>query len=120
VFSAEHDRFMDVSPVSFPPLAILPSLGAIDRSRTESPMGFAERYELNDWSLMGTGDILLLCTDGLTEHNRAGEPYVPFRLEEMIRRVKRESARAIYEAVLEDVIAFATPTDDLSIVVIKR
>ena len=120
VFSAAHDRFMEVSPVSFPPLGILPSLGLVDRSRTESPLGFAERYELNDWSLMGTGDILLLCTDGLTEHSRVGEPYAPFRLEETVRRVKHEPARAIYDAVIEDAFAFAAPGDDVSLVVIKR
>ena len=120
VFSAEHDRFMDVSPLTFPPLGILPSLGVIDRSRTESPLGFAERYELNDWALMGGGDILLLYTDGLAEHSRAGEPFVPFHLENTIRRAKRESARAIYDAVVENVLAFARPVDDVSLVVIKR
>jgi len=120
VFSAEHDRFMDVTIVSFPPLGILPSLGVIDRSRTESPLGFAERYELNDWSLMGAGDILLLYTDGLAEHSRAGEAYVPLRFEDTIRRSKHQSARAIYDAVCEDLLAFATPIDDVSLVVIKR
>lgn len=120
VFSAAHDRFMEVRPVSFPPLGILPSLGLVDRSRTESPLGFAERYELNDWSLMGTGDILLLCTDGLTEHSHVGEPYTPFRLEETVRRAKHEPARAIYDAVIEDAFAFAAPADDVSVVVIKR
>ena len=79
-----------------------------------------ERYELNDWSLMGNGDILLLCTDGLTEHSRAGEPFVPDHLEQTMRRIKQESAGTIYEAVLDDALAFATPTDDLSLVVIKR
>jgi serine phosphatase RsbU (regulator of sigma subunit) len=61
---------------------------------------------------MGTGDILLLCTDGLTEHSRAGEAYVPLHLEDTIRRVKHESARATDDAVLEDVFAFVIPTDD--------
>jgi len=120
VFSAEHDRFMDVTIVSFPPLGILPSLGVIDRSRTESPLGFAERYELNNWSLMGAGDILLLYTDGLAEHSRAGEAYAPLRFEDTIRRSKHQSARAIYDAVIEDLQAFATPVDDVSLVVIKR
>lgn len=120
VFSARHDRFMDVSPMSFPPLGILPSLGLIDRSRTESPLGFADQYEINDWSLMGAGDILLLYTDGLAEHGHGGEPYVPFHLEETIRRVKHQSAHAIYDAIVQDAFAFAKPIDDVSVVVIKR
>jgi len=120
VFSAQHDRFMDVTLVSFPPLGILPSLGVIDRSRTESPLGFAGRYELNDWSLMGAGDILLLYTDGLSEHHRAGDPYAPLHFEDTVRRSKHQSAREIYDAVIEDLLAFETPADDVSVVVIKR
>ena len=66
VFSYEHDRLMEVSPLQFPPLGIMPSLGVIDRNTTNSPMGFKEHYELNEWSLMGAGDIVLH-TDGLVE-----------------------------------------------------
>jgi serine phosphatase RsbU (regulator of sigma subunit) len=120
VFSAKHDRFMDVSLVSFAPLGILPSLGVIDRSRTESPLGFAGRYELNDWSLMGAGDLLLLYTDGLAEHSRGGDTYVRLCLEDTVRRSKHHSAKAIYEAIVQDLRAFATPVDDVSLVVIKR
>ena len=37
-----------------------------------------------------------------------------------VRRVKDRSARAIYEAVREDLVAFDEPADDISLVVIKR
>ena len=122
VFSNEHNRFMEVSPVSFPPLGILPSLGVIDRSTTKSPLGFQDHYELNEWTLMGAGDILLLCTDGLVEHSRRdGEDcYYPGRLEQTIREVKHEGATAIFEAIKSDLLAFNAPTDDISFVVIKR
>ena len=120
VFSAEYDRFMDVSLVSFPPLGMLPSLGVIDRGRTESPLGFAGRYELNDWSLMGAGDILLLYTDGLAEHGRNAETYTSRCLEDTVRRSKHQPAKAIYDAVTRDLVNFAAPGDDLSLVVIKR
>jgi len=46
--------------------------------------------------------------------------YVPFHLENTVRRLKHEPARTIYDAVLEDVFAFAAPADDVSLVVIKR
>jgi serine phosphatase RsbU (regulator of sigma subunit) len=123
VFSNRHDRFMEVSPqylVSFPPLGMLPSFDAIDRNATAaSLLGFKAHYEINEWRLMGAGDILLLHTDGIVDHARGDEQYFPGRLEQRLRSVKHEGARRIYEAILEDVIAFSPPADDISLVVIK-
>jgi serine phosphatase RsbU (regulator of sigma subunit) len=123
VFSNEHDRFMEVSPglcVSFPPLGLMPSLG-IDRSATESPLGFTDRYQMNEWTLMGAGDILLLHSDGLVEHGKThDERYFPHHLERKLREVKHRGAREIFDAVREDLQIFADPSDDISIVVIKR
>lgn len=123
VFSNQHDRFMEVSEelcTSFPPIGTLPSHDVIDRSRTQSILGFKERYQLNEWSLMGAGDILLLYTDGLLEHARRNEQYFPGRLEQRIRAVKHQTSRDIFEAIQADLLDFAQPSDDISIVVIKR
>ena len=123
VFSNKHDCFMDVSPdlcTSFPPIGILPSNAVIDRSRTESVLGFKEQYELNEWNLMGRGDILLLYTDGLLEHARGGELYFPHRLERTIRAVKHSGAQEIFQAIKADLLSFAALSDDVSVVVIKR
>lgn len=123
VFSNEHDRFMEVSShlkASFPPLGMLPSFNVIDRSTTTSLLGFKERYEMNEWTLMGRGDILLLHTDGLSEHRRGEENYFPSYLERVLREVKYLGAREIYDAILKDMLAFADPADDVSFVVIKR
>lgn len=124
VFSAHHDRFMEVSAdvrVSFPPLGTMPSLHVIDRHRTTtSLLGFKDRYQMNEWVLMGQGDILLLYTDGLSEHQRDAEDYAPVRLEQVIREHKAASAADIYNAVMADVLAFGPPADDISLVVIKR
>jgi serine phosphatase RsbU (regulator of sigma subunit) len=123
VFSKQHDRFMEVSrdlQVSFPPLGVLPSLDAIDRSRTDSLLGFKDHYQMNEWVLMGEGDILLLCTDGLVEHTREHEPYFPGRLEQRLRELNLRPAREIYEAIQQDVQSFTPPSDDISVVVIKR
>jgi serine phosphatase RsbU (regulator of sigma subunit) len=120
VFSHRNDRFMEVSPVSFPPIGILPSFGEIDQDATDRPVGFTDRYRLNDWSLMGAGDILLLHTDGFGEHRRGEEDYFPVHVEQVVRRVKHGSARAIYEAITADLLEFGEPADDVSLVVIKR
>ena len=124
VFSNRHDRFMDVSPElcrSFPPLGIQPLFDTIDREVLgDAALGFKDHYQTNEWTLMGAGDILLLHTDGLTEHQRGVESYVPSRLEDVLRHVKHQSAQAIYEAIRSDMLAFADPTDDISLVVVKK
>jgi len=99
VFSNQHDRFMEVGLISFPPVGLLPSLGMIDEAATDGRLGFKEHYTLNDWSLMGAGDILLLHTDGLAEHRYGEQDYFPYQVEQTVRRVKDRPARAIYEAV---------------------
>ena len=114
---------MDVSPdlcTSFPPIGILPSQAVIDRSRTQSVLGFKGQYELNEWTLMGRGDILLLYTDGLLEHARGSELYFPHQLERTIRAVKDSGAQEIFQTIKADLFSFAAPSDDVSIVVIKR
>jgi serine phosphatase RsbU (regulator of sigma subunit) len=124
VFSWEHDRFMEVDEEhrrSFPPLGMMPSLDVIDRDAAPAhPLGFKDRYEMNHWQLMGAGDILLLYTDGLSEHRRAGEPYFPHHLEQRIRDLKHLSAREIYTGITDGLLAHSPPSDDISLVVIKR
>ena len=123
IFSKRHDRFVEVGSnqrVSFPPLGMLPSFDAIDRNTTgTSSLGFKEHYEMNEWWIMGAGDILLLHTDGLSEHRRGEDDYVPHALERCLREVKDRDARGIYDAIMEDAVRFAPPADDVSLVVVK-
>ena len=123
VFSGTNDRFLEISAkryMSSPPLGTLPSQSVVDWHRTESVLGYKDRYEINEWTLMGSGDILLLYTDGLQEHAREGEPYFPGRLEQTIRDAKHLSAADIVHTVLDAVRTFADPVDDVSLVVIKK
>jgi serine phosphatase RsbU (regulator of sigma subunit) len=123
VFSNYHERFMEVSQelcTSFPPIGTLPSNDVIDRNTTHSSLGFKERYRLNEWTLMGVGDILLLYTDGLLDHARDNEGYFPQHLEQVVRHVKHTSSKKIFEAIRTSVLEFAPPSDDISLVVIKR
>ena len=123
VFSAENDRFMEVDRekcISFPPLGTFPSKSVVDWHRSKSVLGFKEPYEVNKWTLMGSGDILVLYTDGLQDHKRGDEPYFPGRLEQTIREAKNLSAVDIVKTVLKDVQDFAKPEDDVSLVAIKK
>ena len=123
VFSYLNDRIMDVSQelcTSFPPIGTLPSEADIDRKASKSVLGYKQAYEVNEWTLMGAGDILLLYTDGLSEHAEGDEDYFPGRLESKLREVKDRDARGIWEAIRDDLLAFEKPSDDVSFVIIKR
>ncbi|GMR22983.1 MAG: hypothetical protein BMS9Abin37_1369 [Acidobacteriota bacterium] len=123
VFSNLNDRFMEVSEddcITSPPVGVLPSRNVIDQKETESVLGFKGQYECNEWKLMGRGDILLLATDGLLEHSDGDVDYVPARLEQVVRATKCESADDIVQAITKDVVSFGAPTDDVSVVIIKR
>lgn len=123
VFSSRYDRIMDISEdllTSFPPIGTLPSHEDIDRRASQSVLGFKEKYEINEINLMGAGDILLLYTDGLSEHGQGEELYFPDRLEAALREVKDRSAREVFDAIKEDILRFSLPSDDVSCVVIKR
>jgi len=123
VFSYKLDRFMPVSQelcTSFPPIGTLPSSNTIDRRKTRSSLGFKDQYQLNEWTLMGKGDILLLYTDGLSEHVNDTQRYFPERLQQKVRELKHERAHQIFEGIKTDMLNFAAPADDVSLVVIKR
>ena len=123
IFSRRHNRFMQVDEQylrSFPPLGLMPSLDVVDRAAAPGhPLGFKDRYQMNLWQLMGAGDILLLHTDGVSEHRSMDAPYFPDRLEQRLREVRDLSARDIYDAITDDIRAFGPPSDDVSLVVIK-
>jgi len=124
VFSAQYDRFITICPdrlAGFQPLGMFPSEDDVDISRNLGFLGYKRKYTVNEVNLMGVGDILLLCTDGLADHSRNDdEPYLPERLESTLRSLKHENAQTIFEGIHNDALAFAVPEDDLSFVVIKR
>lgn len=123
VFSNEFDRFVDIHPellVTFPPIGTMPSKTDPDMAREPSLLGYKDRYKVNEIKLMGPGDILVLYTDGLQEHEHDGQSYFPERFERKIRECKKESARSIQEAITRDLLAFGPPADDVSCIIIKK
>jgi len=123
VFSNKYDKLIEISKdrlITFPPLGMFPSKEDIDKKLHISLLGYKEKYTINELNLMGSGDIILLYTDGLSEHQNNRETYFPFVLEETLRRIKHLSSREIFANLKEDIIKFASPKDDFSFVVIKR
>jgi serine phosphatase RsbU (regulator of sigma subunit) len=123
VFSNKFDRLVAISEdrlVSFPQIGTMPSRG---NSEIAVPLlGVKEKYTVNEINLMGRGDILVLYTDGLSDHrDAAGRKYFPGRLEERLRESKHLPAREIFERIKNDVVAFnSEPDDDITFVIIKN
>ena len=123
IFSNEFDCFVDIHPdllTSFPPIGTMPSKTDPDRLHRPSVLGYKDKYTINELKLMSPGDILLLYTDGLKEHEGAGASYFPERLEGKIREFKAQSARRILDEISRDLLDFAPPADDVSLVLIKK
>ena len=124
IFSGKFNKLVRIyfqRVVNVQPIGTLPSKDDIDAKRNFSHLGLKRRYTTNEINLMGKGDILLLYTDGLSEHNKNMESfYFPNKLEELLKGIKKYSAKEIYYKIKEDLLKFADPSDDISIVVIKK
>jgi serine phosphatase RsbU (regulator of sigma subunit) len=123
VFSKAENRIVEISQdffTNYPPIGTLPSQDDIDKGTTTSVLGYKQKYRVKTWTLMGSGDILLLYTDGLSEHIRGEEEYYPVHLEKTLRKLCDGTAKEIVEGIKTDLLAFNEPSDDISIVVIKR
>ena len=124
VFSNLYNRFMPIGSERlqhFPPVGTLPSRNNMEARGLRNPDRFKPDYEVNQINLMGHGDILLLYSDGLSEHQRGdNEYYFPERLQTTLTAVKHLSARDILKRIRSDMLDFSPPTDDVSLVVIKK
>jgi serine phosphatase RsbU (regulator of sigma subunit) len=121
VFSREFGRFMKISEdrlVSFPPVGMLPSSSDPDDRVSPSHFQYKRRYEVNEINLLSVGDILLLHTDGLSEHD--GGRFFPGRVEERLSESGNRGAEDICEALRAEIRAGAPQTDDITIVVIRK
>jgi serine phosphatase RsbU (regulator of sigma subunit) len=123
IFSAEFDRFVAIGEdrlVTVLPIGMFPSEGDVDRAMGPRSPRYARHYTVNEVNLMGPGDILLLVTDGILEHARAGEGFAPGPLEGVLRAVKHLPSAEILASVRAATLDFAPQEDDMSLVVIKK
>jgi serine phosphatase RsbU (regulator of sigma subunit) len=122
VFSREYGKFMKISDdrlVSFPPVGMLPSSADPDERVSSSSLDtYKKRYEVNEINLLASGDILLLYTDGLAEHDESR--YFPSEVEELLRGATGASAADICSRLRDDLTSRARPQDDLTVVVIQK
>lgn len=120
VFSREYDRFMPIGEsrrVSSVPVGMLPSGGDPDHRRHPSAHGRKDLYEVNEIDLLAEGDILLLHTDGFSEHG--GGRYFPNEPARLLAAHKDLPAEAICELLRESLLENGPQQDDVSVVVVK-
>jgi serine phosphatase RsbU (regulator of sigma subunit) len=124
VFSSEFDRIVELDRdrmVTFLPIGTLPSEKDLDSRKYSTARGYKPGYATNQIDIMGTGDILILFTDGFTEADSGERNYVTERLESVLRRVKGLDARSIFDRVKDDYLEFVpAPDDDVTFVIIKK
>jgi serine phosphatase RsbU (regulator of sigma subunit) len=121
VFSREFGRFMKISEdrlVALPPVGLQPSVADPDRRRHPALHGYMRRYEVNEINLLATGDILLLHTDGLSEH--ADGTFFPARVEPLLGEASEASAGEICDRLRRAILAESPPNDDITVVVLKK
>lgn len=120
VFSREFDRFMPIGEnrkISSIPVGMLPSGGDRDEKRHPSLHGRKRLYAVNEIDLLAEGDILLLHTDGLSEHD--GGRFFPAHAERLFADHKDESAEAICDRLREGLLDGGVREDDISVVLVK-
>ncbi|MCP4217875.1 MAG: serine/threonine-protein phosphatase, partial [bacterium] len=124
IFSNRMDKLINICKqrvAHYPPIGTLPPKDDIDPGRHFSRLGYKKKYSVNQINLMGTGDILLLYTDGFSEHSPDMETFfLKHRLEGVLQKIKHGSARDIFCGIKEEMFKFAEAGDDISFVVIKR
>lgn len=121
VFSREFGRLMPLGAdrtVSETIIGVFPAAdGSVDGDALASLRPRTDRV-INEIELLGSGDILLLATDGLTEHFEGR--FVAEELEPCLDRAKDQPASEICASLKEAILWLGPPTDDITFVVIKR
>jgi serine phosphatase RsbU (regulator of sigma subunit) len=122
IYSREFGRFVDISErrmVSYPPVGMFPSASAAaDDQVGPGSLGYKELYTINEIDLLAEGDLLLLYTDGLSEH--ADGRCFPTAIEGWLRQLAGQSASEICRVLSREILAQAPAEDDISFVVVKK
>ncbi len=120
IFSQEFGDFVDIDPAhltSFPPVGMLPT-GDDPDEQADGLLAGKKGYEVNQLDLLSPGDLLILSTDGLTEHG--GGDFLHDVLTDVLRDAKGEDAAAICRRIERAVLDHGKPEDDITAVVVKR
>lgn len=76
-----------------------------------------------DHTMLESGDLLLVFTDGVTEAGIEVEEYSDTRLERLVTEKRQENASALAQTIMDDIDEFtrqAPHSDDITMIFIKR
>jgi serine phosphatase RsbU (regulator of sigma subunit) len=121
VFSRESGEFAFVGPdrlVTHPPIGMFPSPAGAGERSGPGRLGYKAPYSMNEIDLLGEDDVLLLYTDGLSEH--AGGRFFSLALEEILAGCRGSTSEELALRIQHELLVFAEPEDDISYVVIQR
>jgi hypothetical protein len=125
IYSKEYNRIIPLPDnIINPglPLGLRPSYSI---NNLETYLGFEPEYNVNSLKLESPGDILILYTDGLSEHqDYECKDYHPerghSRLEELLKKIHHLSTKEISEEIEKDLRNYGPIEDDISYVIIKK
>jgi serine phosphatase RsbU (regulator of sigma subunit) len=120
VYSARYGRFVELdhgSMVSVHPIGMFPTEGDVDGAVSEAPAAVSPQPRINELRLLGSGDVLLLYTDGAEDLTDGA---LARALEPTMRSVFHHSAAEIVGVLHAELMRGRVSTDDVSLVVIKR
>ncbi|MFC2167824.1 PP2C family protein-serine/threonine phosphatase [Acidobacteriota bacterium] len=127
IYSRKQERLLPAAVSGMepsPPLAAFPSSGP-DLERNMFRSGFSSRFKVNHLTITRPGDILLLYTDGVTEHtNSEGQYFYDSEsggeLEKAIHRNRDLSSKELFSKIKESLMDFSEPQDDVSYILVKK
>ena len=121
----DRGRFRYTSAGHPPPLVYSREFGRLvqldpERRISQGLIGLspASDVPVNEIELLASGDILILATDGLTEHGEGA--YLAEELPRYLARVADLPAADIACQLKDSIRGFAAPFDDVTAVVVKR
>ncbi|MFH1589366.1 MAG: PP2C family protein-serine/threonine phosphatase [archaeon] len=120
LFSGKDNKIMHINECCFQnsqPLGFMPSKEDIDIKTNSNSVGFKDKYFVNEWVLKNPEDILILYTDGLSEHD---DNYFSKDLENRLQQSKHLSSEKIYDEIKNDLFKIKKPEDDISYIIIKK
>lgn len=124
VFSVEFERLVNIQQermVIYPPIGTLPSAAHVDSRQNRNSYGYKPQYSINTINIMGTGDIMLLFTDGFQEQMQGRINFISAYLEDCLREVKYATARDIVAHLRENFFnRVPEPDDDVTVVAVKK
>lgn len=124
VFSSKKKEIKTIclnKVITFPPIGTMPSQDDIDGEIYKSPLGTKEGYVVNEIQLIEKNDILIIFSDGFSEHqNIKNQKYMEKKLEKTLAKHNEKSAKNIFGIVKRELIEFSEPEDDISFIIIKK